>query len=260
VKINMKHRINSKFRFFYLIKLCIVFCVFFNGAPAVAQKNIVLNSTFSYPVSTDSQSGFADLVLAEAFRRIGYQLETVRVPAERALINANRGIGDGEMSRVAGLQKKYPNLIQVPESFMVIDMVLFAKNNTKLVVKGWDSVASHSLAIISGWKIMEKNFGKLGDRVDIIKTDNAKQSFTLLKKDRVEFVAYSNWSGLGYIKNNNIKNIKLLQPPLASPKFYVYLHKRHEGIVPHLSKVIKEMKTDGTINEIFNKTLKPLLQ
>jgi polar amino acid transport system substrate-binding protein len=207
-----------------------------------------------------SQTGFADQVLTEAFRRIGYQLETVHMPAERALINANRGIDDGELARVGGLQKKYPNLIQVPETFLTVDMVLYSKNYPSFVVDGWQSVASHSLAIISGWKIMEENFGKLGARVEIIKTDTPEQSFSLLENDRVDFIAYSNWSGLGYIEAHDITDVVLLDPPLASPEFYVYLHKKHKSIVPELAEAIKAMKADGTLQALFDKLLKPYLQ
>jgi len=226
---------------------------------ALSQATIVLNTAFGPPVSNAAQTGYGDQVLKEAFKRIGYQLETVRLPAERALINANRGIDDGELARIGGLQKKYPNLIQVPETFLTVDMVLYSKNYPEFVVDGWDSVASHSLAIISGWKIMERNFAKLGDRVEIIKTDTPEQSFSLLENDRVDFIAYSNWSGLAYIKKHNIKNIKLLEPPLARPEFYVYLHKKHEAIVPQLAEAIKTMKADGTLQTLFDRLLKPYL-
>lgn len=228
--------------------------------PAFLQPTIVLNTAFGPPVSNASQTGFADQVLTEAFRRIGYQLEIVRMPAERALINANRGIDDGELARVGGLQEKYPNLIQVPETFLTVDMVLYSKNHPAFVVDGWQSVASHSLAIISGWKIMEENFGKLGTSVEIIKTDTPRQSFFLLENDRVDFIAYSNWSGLGYIKAHNITDIVLLEPPLASPELYVYLHKKHKNIVPELTEAIRAIKTDGTLQALFDKLLKPYLQ
>jgi len=239
-------------------KSFILLCTIFFSCTAFSQHTIVLNTAFGPPSSNESQTGFADQVVGEAFRRIGYKLETVRMPAERALINADRGIDDGELARVGGLQKKYSNLIQVPESYMSIDMVLFSKNHPSFIVNGWGSMKSHSLAIISGWKIMEKNFSKLGNQVEIIKTDNAQQSFTLLRKDRVDFVAYSNWSGLAYLKANNVTDIELLEPPLASPKFYVYLHKKHKKIVPKLSAELKKMKEDGTINLLFDEILKPL--
>ncbi len=257
----MKYCLNIHYDFFgERFKSLFVFLFIFFSQSIFSQETIVLNTAFGSPVSNESQTGFADLVVAEAFKRIDYKLETVRLPAERALINANRGIDDGDLARVAGLQKKYTNLIQVPESVMTIDMVLFSKNMPSFEVTGWDSVVSHSLAVISGWKIMEKNFGKLGDKVEIIKTDNAEQSFTLLAKDRVDFIAYSNWSGLGYLKAHNITDVKLLQPPLARPKFYVYLHKKHKKLVPLLAAAIRQMKKDGFITRIYNKILKPLLQ
>jgi len=228
--------------------------------PVLAQPTIVLNTAFGSPISNATQTGFADQVVAEAFRRIGYQLETVHLPAERALINANRGIDDGDLGRIAGLQTKYPNLVQVPESVMTVDMVLFSKNNPSFAVTGWESMASHSLAIISGWKIMEQNFAKLGSMVEIIKTDNVEQSFTLLENGRVDFIAYSSWLGLEYIKTHNITDIALLKPPLASPQIYIYLHKKHKKIVPQLAATIKQMKTDGSLQALFDRILKPYLQ
>ncbi len=228
-----------------------------SGHSALSQQTLTLNTAFAPPVSNEQQTGFADQVVAEALKRIGYKLNTVRLPAERALINANRGIDDGDLSRVAGIEKKYPNLIRVPETIMTIDMVLFSKNMPNFVFNGWESVASYSLAIISGWKILEKNFARLGNRVEIIKTDNADQSFTLLQKDRVDFIAYSYWSGLGYLKAHNITNITLINPPLASPEFYIYLHKKHKKIIPELTAALKEMKKDGTTMKLFEKILKP---
>lgn len=250
---NFLHR-NSLPKLFIAL-FFILFC-----RSAFSQPTIILNTAFEPPLSNASQTGFGDQVLSEAFKRIGYNLVTVRLPAERALINANRGIDDGELARVGGLQKTYPNLIQVPETFLTVDMVLYSKNYPSFTVTGWDSIASHSLAIISGWKIMEQNFAKLGNRVEIIKTDSAEQSFSLLEKDRVDFIAYSNWSGLAYIKEHNIKNITLLESPLARPEFYVYLHKKHKEIVPKLAAAIKEMKADGTLQALFDRLLKPYLQ
>jgi len=242
-----------------LKSLTVIFLLTFSQV-TLSRKTIVLNTGFGNPVSNKSQTGYADQVVGEALRRIGYDLETERLPAERALINANLGIDDGDLIRVEGLQHKYTNLIRVPVSVMTIDMVLFTKNNPEFVVNGWSSIESHSVAIISGWKLMEKNIGKLGSRVHIIKTDSVTQSFTLLSKNRVDFAAYSKWSGLGYLKSHNIKNIYLLSPALASPKVYIYLHKKHKKLVPLLSAALKSMKEDGTTQAIYNRVLKPYLR
>ncbi len=227
------------------------------GLPASAQPTIVLNTALSAPVSNETQTGFADSVVSEAFRRIGYNLIIVHLPAERALINANKGIDDGDLIRISGLQKKYTNLIQVPEVIMQLNMVLFSKK-TNFLIKNWSSINNYSLAIISGWKIFEENFGQYENAIDIIKIDDEKQAFSLLLNGRVDFFSYSQWAGLYYLKKNNISDIKMLNNPLASPKFYIYLHKKHKDIVNILARELKKMKEDGTYKKIYDDKLLPL--
>jgi len=235
----------------YASALFIAYCALLYSSPVYPVQTLVLNTAVSAPVSNESQTGFADRVRAEALRRAEYKLQTVHMPAERALTNANRGIDDGDLVRVAGLQKKHDNHIPVPESVMSIDMVLFSKNMPGFKVEGLDSVESYSFAIISDWKITGKNFKKLADKIEIIKTDNAEQSFTLLMKNRVDFVAYSSGSGLNYLKTRDIKNVKLLAPPLPSPLFYVNLHKKHKEIVPKLVVELKKNEERWNNSDVF---------
>ncbi|MBT9536988.1 MAG: hypothetical protein IVZ94_02525, partial [Nitrospirae bacterium] len=54
-----------------------------------ARQVIALNTANDAPNSTKNYKGITDLVLKEAFRRIGYDLKIIRLPSERALINAN---------------------------------------------------------------------------------------------------------------------------------------------------------------------------
>jgi polar amino acid transport system substrate-binding protein len=95
--------------------ICGLISIFPHPVRADDETTIVLNTTGNAPLNTPDQQGFVDLVATEAFRRIGVTVKTVKLPAERGLINANQGIHDGEMLRVGGLEKIYPNLIMVPE-------------------------------------------------------------------------------------------------------------------------------------------------
>lgn len=221
-----------------------------------AANIIVLNTGFSDPITNDQQTGFGDQVLKIAFKELGYTLVTERLPAERALINANHGIDDGDLLRIGGLGKQYPNLIQVPEKIIDMDVVLFAKRKRGFKISGWGGVKGHSIAIMTGWKVFELNLDK---SVQIIKTDNVDQLFTMLTNDRTDFVGYSRWSGLKFLKNAKFDDIELLEPPLLQTGLYTYLNKKHKALVPKLAKKIKEMKKDGTINELYIKLLKPLL-
>lgn len=242
--------ITTEFKFILTALLCLL-------SPATfAQQTIILNTAFSNPISNDAQTGFGDKVLGEAFERMGYKLETVHLPAERALINADKGIDDGDLLRIGGLQKQYPNLIQVPGKIMDLNVMLFTKNKPLFKIRGWESLAFHSISIITGWKVFEIN---LGQQVNIIKTDNVSQVFTMLKKNRSDFAGYERWSGLWYLKNTKNTDITLLEPPLMSTPLYTYLHKKHKKLVPKLAAEIKKMKQDGCIEKIFNQILKPLM-
>ena len=256
------HNVSSKFTpSFYkinsILTLIFVAVILSVGTPAFSQETLVINTGFSSPISKVDQTGFGDQVLAEALRRIGYKLETVQLPAERALINANLGLDDGDLLRIDGLEKKYPNLIKVPEKIMDMDVMLFTKNMCDFKVNGWKSVTTESVAIITGWKVFEKNLAKT---VDIINTDNVTQMFTMLTKDRADFLGYERWASLGYIKDNNVKSVIALEPPLVSVALYTYLHKKHEKLVPQLAEAIKSMKKDGTIKKFYAKSLAPLMK
>lgn len=241
---------NNIYRYIRLTSVFI--CVFFSPH-SLSQNTFIINTGFSSPISNESQTGFGDLVLTEAFRRLGYKVETVRMPAERALINANLGLDDGDLLRIAGLEKKYPNLIRVPEKVMDMDVMLFTKWKRNFNVAGWHSIKTEPVAIIRGWKVFEKNL------VKTINTDNVDQMFTMLTKERADFLGYERWAGLGYIKDNQVKNVVALEPPLVSVPLYTYLHKKHKNLVPKLSRMIKNMKKDGTINKLYSIILLPLM-
>lgn len=220
----------------------------------LAAETLVLNTAFTSPLSNDAQSGFADRVVAEALKRNGYGLETVLLPAERALINANAGIDDGDLLRISGLQKTYTNLIQVPEKVMDLEFVVFTRH-ANFPVTGWQSLKPYSVSIITGWKILERN---ITEYADLTKVKNAEQLFTLLVKDRTDVIVFSRWVGLGYIKDKQLSKVKVLDPPLVQRAVYVYLHKKHERLVPGLAAALRDMKADGSYQRIFQETLAPL--
>ncbi len=136
-----------------VLNLLLVSITLFFSSSVFSQETLIFNTVFTSPISKTDQTGFADRVLAEAFKRVGYKLETVQLPGERAIFNANRGLADGDLLRISGLEKKYPNLIKVPEKVMDLDMVLFTKNKRDFKVKGWSSLTTESITIIRGTKV-----------------------------------------------------------------------------------------------------------
>ena len=81
-------------------------------------KKFTFGSPFSPPLSSTEQTGMLDQIIKNAFFRLGLSASVTRLPAERSLTNANLGIDDGDILRIKGLEKIYPNLMPIPEKIM----------------------------------------------------------------------------------------------------------------------------------------------
>jgi polar amino acid transport system substrate-binding protein len=239
-----------------LFLLLIFSAINFSAINAAHSGTIVLATPLGPPLSLKDQKGFIDQVVAEALKRNGHTLKVSHLPAERALINANKGIDDGDLHRIAGLSKKYPNLIQTPEKTFTMEFVAFSRK-TDFSTADWNSLKPYSIGIIGGWKILEKN---VPADTDLIKVKNPQQLFSLLQNNRVDVILFGKWQGRSYIKENNIQDVKELQPALAKMDMFVYFHKKHKDLLPKFSDTLRQMKASGAYQDLYRKTLLPLIQ
>ena len=187
----------------------------------------------------------------EAFRRIGWDFRLVSLPSERSLQAADNGEVDGEGLRVAGLGGQYPNLVQVPERYIGVSFVAFGKDPSIKLAQGWDSLKPYSVSFITGWKMFENNAGSA--RL-VTKVGKAEQMFRMVEGDRVDLALYTKADGVALVKNLGLNGIVPLTPALKDVDMYLYLHKRHEALVPKLAQALRSMKADGSYERILNGT------
>lgn len=221
---------------------------------AMAAKTLSLATPAADPLSNENSDGFIDQVVAEALNRMGYKLSVSHLPAERALINANSGIDDGDLNRIGGLSKVYPNLIQTQEPTFTMQFVAFSKN-VNISTRNWETLRPFTIGLITGWKILERN---IPPGTQVVKVRNPEQLFYLLQNDRVDIALFGKWQGLEYMRKNHIRGIRVLSPPLAEKDMFVYFHKKHKDLVSNFDATLKKMKKDGSWQNIFSKTLEPL--
>ena len=107
-------------------------------------------------VGDDPAAVIAELVLREAYRRLGRTLVVHQLPGERSLVYANEGKMDGELYRKLGLDRDYPNLIIVPVPLLTFELVIFTRG-TSFVVNGWDSLRPYTMGFVRGNKIAQEN-------------------------------------------------------------------------------------------------------
>lgn len=217
-----------------------------------ATGKIVLGSGINPPlVDTAYTPGFLQTLVTEAFARLGLELEVIKLPAERALVNANKGIEDGNLLRIAGLEKIYPNLVRVPEKLMDTEFVGYSLKDIPQG-DGWDRLGCCAVAYVKGWKIFETNARAAAT---LSAVGDPEQMFRLVKEGRIDVGLYEKWQGILLARKVGLKNYRVLEPAFVTKEQFMYLHKKHAALVPELARVLREMKRDGTYQKIFDRTL-----
>lgn len=244
-----------------LISICLVVTTLVQAhAISVKLPKLVLNNPTAPPFTTATHNGLLDIVAGEAFRRAGLDLSLVKLPAERGLINANAGIDDGDLSRIAGIEKAYPNLVRVPEKIFDMDFVAFSR--TDLVKHAsWYSLQPYSVGYITGWKIFDQN---LLPGTEITMAQTPRQLMRMLELGRIQFALYSRWMGLAILKAMHKDNIKVIEPSLAQRAMYIYLNKRYRRYIPAITRALRTIKKEGLYTRIcrekFSAIAKPTAQ
>ena len=233
-----------------LLAACLLVC----AGHALAADTLVISTGNGQPFTAPQRSGFFDQLLAEAFRRVGYQAEMrVHESSERALINANNGIDDGVAARIKGLEVQYPNFVRVPEKLFDNDFVAYARH-FEFATPDWQSLAPYHVSYLIGWKIFENN---LAGKREATQVKDAAQLFSLLQQDRTDVILYERWQGLWRARELGMP-VKMMEPPLARQEMFCYLHRKHAELVPKLAAALAAMKRDGSYQRIFDATLTPL--
>lgn len=220
--------------------------------PTAPPRVLVLNDVNEPPFTTEASDGFLDVIAREAFRRAGVELRLIKLPAERALLDANAGVEDGDLTRIAGLEKQYPNLVRVPEK--LIDWIFTAFSKNRAIRSDWPAIRQHTVGHIKGWKIYEQN---LAGARSTIAVDDSEQLFRLLVLDRIEIALYSHWMGLALIQGQGMKDVHALEPPLATREMFIYLHKKHAALAPRIASALRALKAEGFYERVYREKLLP---
>jgi polar amino acid transport system substrate-binding protein len=225
--------------------------LFLFGAASASAQTLTINTADIFPLSTPGGTGYNDVIVKEAFRRMGIEARTVVEPSERSLVNADKGIDDGNMVRIAGLEAIYPNLVLAPEKISDFDFAAFTMK-TSVEIAGWESLKPYNVGIVRGWKILEANI--VGTK-SLSKVKDPEVLFSLLTHDRADLVVFDRTQGLALLRSRRIEGVRALTPLLTKREMFLYLNRRHAALAPGFAATLREMKRDGTFQRIVDDVL-----
>jgi len=233
--------------------ICLLSCLLYFScgvAYSSAETKITMNAGTAEPFITADGHGFYGELIRELFARIGMDAKVLRLPSARSIINANEGIDDGVVGRTSGMEEKYKNLIMIPVPVLRFKFVAYSLDK-KISIIGWNSLAPYSVGYIRGWYIYEKNLPKTKSLTIV---NNAEQLFRLLMNRRAELILFEYYRG-GWWNQHLNANAHIIGSPVAETDMFIYMHKKHEQLVPRLTAAFKAMKEDGTYQKIKDETL-----
>lgn len=220
------------------------------AASADAKQTLLLGTSYYEPITTPAKNGVLDLVYQELGRRLNIVIEVDNHESgERVLLNANSGITDGDVGRIAGLEKRYPDLIGIHVPVYHYEMVVVSKDS-HFKVAGKESIMPYNIGVLRGWKILE-NIASGAKTVTNLET--AEQAFTMLDQGRIDIALFEKSQAMVVRKKMGLKEIKILKPNLLEGDWYLYLNKKHQAWVPVITAELLKMQKDGTIKRITEK-------
>lgn len=225
------------------------------------EKTIVFSTSGQV---TNTLFKISEVMLTEAFQRMGYGFELKSYPPRRAPKAANSGTTDGDSHRIYSYNKdnKYPNLVRVEEPVQTIERCVFTKRDD-ITVSGWESLAPYRVLYVGGIVVDERGLDSGGvpkeNRFAVVTVDSA---FKMLASDRGDVAVTSATTGWDTIKLLKLQDsgIKRVGTALKIIYLYPYIHKKYAGLAGELANRLREMKVEGTydrlLSEVRGKTLK----
>jgi len=206
-------------------------------------------------VLADSDDIFLNSVVEEVgprvFGKYNYAFSLKTYPSERALLTANSGRVDGDAYRVFDFQEKsegrYPNLVRVDVPYISIFFTAFVKDND-IRITGWEDMSNYRVAVIRGNKTMQARVNEFVPHESQAVVNSYEQAFDMLQVDRVDIVVGKPIVGVNYLEEHNL----YMTGEFQFQDIYIYLHKKHEQLIPQIEMELQQMKESGELEYIEN--------
>jgi polar amino acid transport system substrate-binding protein len=203
-------------------------------------------------VSQPDGNGSLDIFVAELFRRIGVEFETVYLPDKRAKETLIQGKVDGYLTGTPSFRAMAPNAIMVHEPFMTVDYVAISRDSA-FRFSGWDELSKYSIAYLRGHEYFSQHVTNTDDRIVLLNDYvDLKNYFLKRTVDRggVSFVLMAREIAVATFGEDLGRSVFIVEPPLGSISRHIFVHERHRDLVPRLDRAIRNMHRDVTTDRI----------
>lgn len=185
-------------------------------------------------------------VLKAAYGRLGIEAVGKLEPEGRSLADSTEGYLDGEVHRIEGTERDFPELIRIPVPINKHEGVAFAYRND-IAVEGWESLEGYRVGRLIGIVFAENGLQNMSN---VTALPDINKLFDLLVAGRLDVVVYVRDGLVSQQKRLQDEQLHIIEPPLIVEPLYHYLHTNHKALVPRITRVLQQMQADGEIKRI----------
>jgi hypothetical protein len=202
---------------------------------------------------TDQQVGRA--VISEAYRRIGVAVSFRPFEAATALEASRSGEVDAELHRIGGMDRSFPELIQVPIPINFIHGAAFSRKY-RFPIQSWSSLKPYRIGIVRGILFAEQ--GTAGMDVRIARDHD--ELVRWIAEDEVAVGVMPRIAGYTAIRRGGYADVHELDGLLETLLLYHYVNVRRADLASRLEPVLKQMLLEGTTRRLLDEASELILK
>lgn len=207
--------------------------------PVAAQQKMVFSTIQGLPITE-----FGERILKEVYQQLNMDVGVEFYPGERSLIAANTGKTDGELARIKGIEKEYPNLIMIPVPLTELSLAAFS--NQALNITTFDDLKKYRIGFVGGTKILNQMTAGFPH---VLRVNHPDQLFDMLLLGRVDVVIDTYEDGLVILQSEKYQQVKIINASLLKYPVFHYVNKKHAKLVPAISKIFEKMRDKGVLQK-----------
>ena len=200
----------------------------------------------------------------------GYNIDMARAIAERLNIDIDIQLGpwqkmvtaleDGEIDLLLGMfySGQRDQRFDFSPAHTLVSHVIVAHKDAP-TVENLEQLAGTCIAVQRG-DIMHDKALEFGYGDNLILTSNQKETLASVAHGDVDYALMNRLSALYWIKNFNIKNVRVSEKSVITPQYCFATSPQGHHLLQIFTHGISELKATGTYREIRQKWLEPLGQ
>lgn len=193
-----------------------------------------------------NRADYVEELLTLAYQDLGYKVKYINVPLKRALFEADDGKVDGELLRIEGLNKSFPNLISVPYKLFDFDIKLIVNQRQ---CPGCQLAQLRSISYVRGVVAIERLLAESEKTNQSIGLASMEILLDFFNMERAQGII----AAVHDIPKESLSTIDFSEQTLSTLSVVHYLHKRHGELVMPLSRSLFNLERNGIAQRLREK-------